>query len=281
MKVQRLWLLVVAAFLCGCQGQQPCRQVTNPSTYLRILTYNVLGSEHQDHLRQPALFKILQESQADIICLQEASRSLVSELQDQSWFQGHYHGPLYKGIDAIANGNYICARHPVLRVEKIQHPGPQGRESLVVHLRVHGRQLGVATCHLESMLEDGAIRARQLDQIFPLLAQDDDAILAGDFNFGDGEQPDSAHLDPQYQDLWLALRPTEPGYTWDIEKSAMARRGSFVGEPSRRLDRILLRSDYWRAQNIRILGNKALKEGEGRLFPSDHFALCGVVTSGS
>lgn len=66
--------------------------------------------------------------------------------------------------------------------------------------------------------------------------------------------------------------------TWDIDESDMAARGSFVGERSRHLDRILLRSKHWRPLSIRIVGDQSIGT-EGRLFPSDHFGLLAVLSS--
>src|SRR5690606_23614534 len=127
------------------------------------------------------------------------------------------------------------------------------------------------------------IRAAQLDEIFAELGRERDdpgvvaTVFCGDLNFGDGEQPDTAHLDPEFVDLWTTLRPGEPGFTWDIEHSAMARLGSFVGEPSRRLDRILLRSRGFAPAAIEIIGDRPVEPADRGLFPSDHFGLIGEI----
>ena len=231
---------------------------------------------YHDDKRIPALLTIFEESQADLICLQEVDKWFLKRLKKQPWFQKNYRAPRHLGEDAIANGNYIFARHEVERVEVIDHRSPQGRESIVVHLRVHGRPLAIATCHLESLLRDGPVRARQLDDVFARLAKTSDTVFAGDFNFGDGEQPETGRLPPDYLDLWTALHPKRPGFTWNIDTNDMAARGSFVREPSRRLDRILLCSKHWQPVSIRILGETALDEA-GIVFPSDHFGLLGVI----
>ncbi len=53
----------------------------------------------------------------------------------------------------------------------------------------------------------------------------------------------------------------------------MARKGAFPKEPSRRLDRILLRSSIWKAEGIRILGDAPVSPETPDVFPSDHFGL--------
>ena len=53
----------------------------------------------------------------------------------------------------------------------------------------------------------------------------------------------------------------------------MAKKGSFPGEKSRRLDRILLRSSVWKPREIRMIGDQPINPGKKDLFPSDHFGL--------
>jgi endonuclease/exonuclease/phosphatase family metal-dependent hydrolase len=274
---RRSLLLLVALTLPWVGCAVGAERAGSPSTRtLTILTYNVLASNDRDAQRIPALFAIFEASEADVICLQEVLPAFLARLEAQPWFRDRYHAPQDRGRAAIANGNYICSRHAVDRVEVIDHHSPQGRQSLVVHLRVEGRSLAIATCHLESLLEDGSIRSKQLDDVFSRLGSAGEAIFAGDLNFGDGEQPETAHLDPGYSDLWSSLRPGQPGFTWNIDTNDMAARGSFVGEGSRRLDRVLVRSKRWRPHSVRILGDQPI-DTEGLLFPSDHFGLLAVL----
>jgi hypothetical protein len=57
----------------------------------------------------------------------------------------------------------------------------------------------------------------------------------------------------------------------------MAKKGSFPGEKSRRLDRIFLRSTVWKGKDIRIIGDQPITPGKKDLFPSDHFGLVATV----
>ncbi len=74
-----------------------------------------------------------------------------------------------------------------------------------------------------------------------------------------------------------ALRKDAPGYTWDNERSAMAKKGAYTGEQSRRLDRILWRSAKWRPHTVRIIGTRPVAPHKPNLFPSDHFGLMGIL----
>ncbi len=97
-------------------------------------------------------------------------------------------------------------------------------------------------------------------------------IFSGDFNFGDGEVPETKHLPSEYIDAWKATSKNAKGFTWNIEKSTMAREGSFPGEKSRRLDRILIRSSSFAPVSAAIVGNRPVKKNF-ELFPSDHFGI--------
>jgi len=266
-------------------------------TPLRLLTYNVLASPIFPQLRREAVFAVLKASKADIIALQEVPRWMLKPLVEQPWVRRDYQvTPAPGGVPYAPGGQLIISRHPIERTAADVLVGKQSRTVLVAQLRIDGRVLAVATSHLESYLEDGPMRARQLDAIFPMLAGADDAVLMGDLNFGDGAKPETDHLDASYVDVWTVLQPGKPGFTWNNEENPMARIGAFAKEPSRRLDRILVRSTHWRPTSVRIIGNQSAGErkltlrdramiemperrqpdaGEPNIavFPSDHYGV--------
>jgi endonuclease/exonuclease/phosphatase family metal-dependent hydrolase len=248
-----------------------------PRRTLTFATYNVLAEETPTAGRVPPLLAILHESDADVIALQEASTWLIKDLLKQEWVRKGYQARTPADGPVNPGGQFILSRLPIREVGFKTLPGPQRRTILTAMLDVGGRRLAVATTHLESRLEDGPVRAKQLDAIFPLLRDADDAVLLGDLNFGDGEEPDTSHLDKAFVDLWRALRPGEPGFTWNIEASDMAKKGSFPDEKSRRIDRILVRSSVWQPKSVRIVGDQPVKPDDKVLFPSDHFGLVGTI----
>lgn len=246
-----------------------------------MVTYNVLADPVAVDARIPALFRVLHAARPDVLALQEVAQWFLPWLRDTRWL-ADWHVAELDGAPARPNGQMLLARHPIADVRAQRLSGAQGRTVLIADLDVAGRKVTVATTHMESPLEDGATRARQLDEIFAALAANgaDATVLCGDLNFGDGERPDSDHLDPDFVDAWTELRAGEPGFTWNIEVSEMARRGSFVGEPSRRLDRVLLRSQTWRPASIAIVGDAPVVPGDATLFPSDHFGLVAELVRG-
>ncbi|MBI3829242.1 MAG: endonuclease/exonuclease/phosphatase family protein [Planctomycetes bacterium] len=246
----------------------------NPSeNSLRVLTYNVLADDKDAARRLPVLLNIVGKADADILAFQEVQDGFRERLLQESWAANYPYSSDAVSSDCRGSELWILSKHPLLSARRVRLPGPQGRSVLVAKLTLYGRPLSVATMHMESYLEDGAVRAKQLDRIFELLKVRGDALLAGDFNFGDGEAPDTAHLHPAFADAWKSSHPSEPGYTWNIEVSEMARAGSFKGERSRRIDRILVRSDAWRPVDAQIVGNAPVTPGDRTLFPSDHFGL--------
>ena len=241
---------------------------------LTVVTYNVLADPVELKKRIPPLMKLLQESDADIIALQEVVPWFTAMLAKEPWAKA-YQVP--KIAPENAGGQFILSRIPIESASSHKLTGPQGRTVLIATLKIDGRRMDIATTHMESPLLDGPTRAKQLDAILPRLRNADDAIFLGDLNFGDGE-PEEKRLDAAYVDLWKALKAQDPGYTWNIETSDLAKKGSFVGEKSRRLDRILVRSSVWKPKEIRIIGDQPVVAGKKDLFPSDHFGLVGVLS---
>ncbi len=238
---------------------------------LRLLTYNVLADERDLHERLPAMSKVIAQAEADVVALQEVTPTIRDRLLAQPW-AADYHEATIGSAPALPNGQWILSRVRPTDARAQLLPGKQRRAVLYVDIPTEPGPITVATTHMESFLEDGPTRAAQLDRIFAGLADAPHAVLLGDLNFGDREEPETSRLPASYVDAWRRVHPDDPGLTWDIERSEMARLGSFVGEPSRRLDRILVRSPGWRPVAARIVGDAPLRP-DRTLFPSDHFGL--------
>ena len=266
---------------------------------LTLLTYNVLASRVFAELRTAELLRILERSDADIIALQEVDQWFLDQLGFAPWLARY--NVTRRGTQLVAPGGQLLMSRLPVESQRVQVlVGQQRRTALVAQVRIGNRRMAVATAHMESFLQDGATRTQQLADIFELLKLADDAVFMGDMNFGDGEEPETSHVDPNYVDMWLALRNGDAGYTWNIEDNPLARIGAFVGEPSRRLDRVLLRSTVWRPASVRSIGaqpagrqqlTRALRRqiempersshavGEPIIdvFPSDHYGLVAEI----
>ncbi|MBI3829836.1 MAG: endonuclease/exonuclease/phosphatase family protein [Planctomycetes bacterium] len=264
-----LCVLSFCAWSAGEEKAAPAEQAELKT--LTLVTYNVFEHPVEEEKRAPALLRLLKDSKADLLALQEAQPWFMARLQKEEWIKE------YKIAQPKTKSGEPCelcllSKIPLEKVEYLELPGRLGRGALIVRCKSGSRSMALATVHLESFLEDGPVRAKQLEAVFPKLKDADDAVLLGDFNFGDGEK-EAESLDKGFTDLWTALHPKEPGYTWDKEASPMARQGSFPDEKSRRLDRILVRSEHWKAKELSLLGDRPVSEKEKDLFPSDHFGL--------
>lgn len=248
--------------LVGVCGAEPERLV--------VVTYNVLEHPRHRQERVPALLKVLEQAQADVYLLQEVMPWFAAELLSQPWAKG-YRQVEVAGEPLPQGQHFVLSRWPVAGAKLVEMPTNLGRCGLIIDLDIAGRRWRMGNVHLESMLEDGPLRAQQLQTMFAALRGTDEALLVGDFNFGDGE-PEGSALDPGFVDAWKTVKPRDPGFTWNIERSAMAKDGSFPSESSRRLDRILVRSPIWRPASATLLGDQPITPGSA-IFPSDHFGL--------
>ncbi len=255
-------------------AKNPVSPVPSP---LRVVTYNVLADRMRVSERLPVLFDLLGGTRADIIALQEVTPWIARLLFDNAWTAGYQVSDVGHGKNPDRGGQLMLSRHPIIRSRSIELPGRQRRTALFTSIDLAGEHMQVATSHLESFLADGPTRAAQLDAIFTELRMPGHAMVLGDFNFGDGER-EEGRVPAAFVDLWHELHPHRPGYTWNIEQSEMARVGSFPGEQSRRIDRILLRSDLYRGTAIDIIGNRPVHPDRHDLYPSDHFGLAATLT---
>lgn len=252
-------ILLVLARICAAEPER-----------ITVVTYNVLEHPHHRQERIPALLKVLERAEADVYLLQEVMPWFAGELTAQPWTKA-YRQVEIAGEPLPQGQFFVLSRWPIVGARLVEMPTNLGRCGLVVDLDIGGRRWCIGNVHLESTLEDGPLRAQQMRAMFAALHVSGDGLLAGDFNFGDGEAEGLA-LDPGFTDVWKAVRPKEPGFTWDLERSAMAKDGSFPTETSRRLDRILVHSAFWRPGSATLLGDQSIAPGSP-VFPSDHFGL--------
>ena len=265
------YLITLLGLLCLiCQAQ------TTVGKEGKILTYNVLADKQDAQQRLPKLFQLMKKSDADIIALQEAAPWFITELEKLEWVK-KYHFPKQKNITIAPRGLLILSKEPISMVDFGLVGGRQGRAYLLVETKIQEETFAVATCHLESFLESGPVRAKQMEIFFDLLKKQKNALFLGDFNFGDSE-PEEQTIPSSYKDCWQKTNPKQAGFTWNKELSPMARQGSFPNEKSRRLDRVLLKSNLFTPSKSVIIGNTPVNKSKS-LFPSDHFGLLCTINT--
>ncbi len=274
-------LLALAVWATGCDSVSNSTtaerhpDVQAASKPLVVMTYNVLADPVAPERRATAIGDIIRTHQPDIIALQEVAPWFLKLLLANSEIADSYQIPNFDGADQCPGGQLVLSRHPIIQADWTTLSGPQRRTAVAMTVSIEGRQTVVATTHMESPLEAGNVRAQQLRQLFQLAGTSSEVLVLGDFNFGDGEL-EEREIPSTFVDAWTMLHPDDPGFTWDIERSLMAKRGSFPNEPSRRIDRVLIRSQIYQSGTIKIVGDQPLSEGSG-LFPSDHFGLVATI----
>ncbi|MEO1272804.1 MAG: endonuclease/exonuclease/phosphatase family protein [Myxococcota bacterium] len=236
---------------------------------LTLITFNAWFEQHHNPRRYRALVTLLEQNDADIIALQEATPALWMLLAQTSWAQGYT--VLDDDIQDRVGGVMLLSRIPVHHSALYELPSDFGRNLLVAELE---NGFTVATVHLESRRASTQVRHAQMEAIFARLERHREAALVGDFNFG-AASAENIHLDPRYVDVWPLLHPSAPGYTCDTLHNRMRLQVHRKAKQAR-YDRVLLRSSgrRWRPSTITLLGTEPIDDGQQpELFPSDHFGL--------
>jgi len=233
---------------------------------VKVLTWNVWFGGHMFDERRDALIAELGRRRPEVIALQEVTPELHAHLMRAPWLPG-YQISDEEGSTLGGYGVLLLARVPVKRFRWIDLPTQMGRCLLIGEL---ASGLAVATVHLESTGMCAPDRAAQLAIIQPwLIRTGEDACLVGDMNFAPEDPLENAALDPSFVDVWPALRG-DPGYTVDTDVNTM--RFQIKDKVTRkRIDRVFLRSQRWRARAIELVGTAPI-DVDGT-FISDHFGL--------
>lgn len=252
------------AYVSG-QWQPAARATPCDPVDVCVLTWNVWFGDHMFEERRAALLRELDRRRPDVIALQEVTPELLEQLAAEPWVRSRYQltdVELWQRYDIV-----MLSRLPIREVSSLELPTQMGRRLLVVELACG---LAVASVHLESMKESIAAREAQLRLIQPYLAGlGPDTVFVGDMNFRPEDEIETSAIEPDYVDVWPALRPDDPGYTADSERNAMR----YMLKPTlsqKRIDRVFVRG-RWRATGIELVGT--LPIDDDGTFTSDHFGL--------
>ncbi|MBK7539894.1 MAG: endonuclease/exonuclease/phosphatase family protein [Myxococcales bacterium] len=239
---------------------------------LTLLTWNVWFGRHKFAARAAALLDELTWRSPDIIALQEVTWDLLEVLLASPFLRASYQVSDVDGSSFERYGVLLLSRLPLSRLAVLPLPSAMGRRLLLGTL---GNGLTIGTIHLESTAACAEQRALQLRLIQPALhAASGDFVLMGDMNFSPDAALENGALAPTLDDVWARLHPELPGFTVDSQHNAMRRR--FDDDPvGRRIDRVFVHSQRWRAQAISLTGVSAI-DSSGT-FVSDHFGLETVI----
>lgn len=239
-------------------------------TELKLLSYNVWFSDRHGYERWLALMQILAEVRPDIIALQELTIERLELLLQQDWVRREYCISDIDGATINPYGVLLLSRLPLVDLRLYDLPSEMYRRLLVAECWLNGQRVKVATVHLESMREETPRRIEQLKTIFSILQNTEHAVLMGDFNFRSPRDRETAHIGPEYRDLWAELHPDDPGCqqlgpSWVVHAQTQG------------LDRMLVRSPDWQPRAIELLGEQPIVPETPDVYSSDHCGLLGVL----
>jgi tyrosyl-DNA phosphodiesterase 2 len=228
---------------------------------LRLLTYNVWFENVAQEARMASIGRSISARAPHVVCLQEVTPQLERMLRAGAWSRDYALSP----SPATSYYSLLAIRLPLGRSVTFKRTefrnSRQGRDVTHALLQLGGgARVCVATSHLESWLGPGdtgaAVRSAQLQAALSQLgcAGADDVLYAGDLNWDDSEQGLLASALPSgWEDVWSALRPREPGYTYDCVANAM-----LVGRLQKRLDRVIARTARLQLAEIKMIGEDTL-----------------------
>ncbi|MCW5805879.1 MAG: DUF504 domain-containing protein, partial [Deltaproteobacteria bacterium] len=240
---------------------------TGAAVGLRVVVWNLLFDRHRlegdddGPRRWCTALDELSRLDADVIALVEVTAAMRTLILEQPWVRAAYatsHGP---DAPIPRYGQLLLARGGIAAAGELELV--RDKRAVIAEL---GGGLGACVVHLTSNRKADAVqvRAAQLDAVLDHLHRDPRAwILCGDFN-ADPEE----HAAVLGGDCWSSLHPTDPGFTFDVERNPLAARASRRGR-SARYDRIhLVGSSGFGTVSCDLVGTTY-----GDAPPSDHFGV--------
>jgi len=256
---------------------------------LTVLTYNLLFDLYEPEklateVRVPALLAHIREANADLLALVEVTPNLLEPILADGFIRANYWvSELPEGPTIAPYGQVILARAPM---QVHVYPVRGHKRFLAAEVCLGGLSLLAVAVHLTSNRAEQA-QATRAEEFATLctwlegLPAQAATLVAGDFNV-DANELDQTFADTGFVDLWPAVYPDDPGFTFDPNLNTLAAFSSRTQRP-RRLDRWLIRDPAGHLTPIDVarVGTQPLPEtvpGAIRpLYPSDHYGLWGLL----
>jgi len=231
---------------------------------LTLMTWNVYYDDDSGKTRYPNIMEMIGRENTDVVCLQEVTPTFVTLLHNSRLLEKYQ----FVSEDLRQRyGNVILYKKKLQKKDSVvtDLPSRMGRKGLLLTLAQQEKHITFVNVHLESMMDDGPIRRKQLSKIKKSVALDELVVLCGDFNFGDDELDDSV-LGENYHDVGKGSSKV----TYDVDENRLAKKTEFFFEKSRRLDRVYIKG------NIQIDGYKVVSVKH-----SDHYPVIMQLRTGS
>lgn len=165
---------------------------------IRVMTYNLHnGFNRQGRLDLEALAKTIEDSQAQVVGLQEISRGWLvwGGVDMLAWLSQRLNMAYVSGPTADAQwGNAVLTRYPIVSADLVKLPTDDLlllRGYIRVVIGIGAGEITFIDTHYHQVYEDSAIRVQQSQALIAGISLSEPTILVGDMN----AEPDSAEMD--------------------------------------------------------------------------------------
>lgn len=240
---------------------------------LSLATFNIWHDRGDWPARLPLVLDTLRAADADVIGLQEVLEDAATGLPNQATTIAQALGYRHVFVSTDAEGlprrygNAILTRLPVLDQDwKKLEPLDDFRTALRVRVRVGNRPIDIVDTHLHHTPEGGAIRERQIADLFAWLGQSDTPLIVmGDLNAALTNPEMTLFQAPRFASLLPSVHP---------DRATATTLNTALGHRHDQIDHILVETAHFAPLTATISGNIMV----GETWPSDHFAVSGTVT---
>ena len=183
-------ILVLIPLVCWILWRNPPEPVKPNGFPIKVMTYNIHSGYNVDGSQDfEAIARVIEESGADIIGLQEVSRGrLMDGAVDMTGWLSRRLGMqvLFLGTEEPIWGNALLTRYPIIESGESRLPlegTTMHRGYLWAKLDVGAdKPLLVIVTHLHHIVEDSQVRMVQVPVILEFWAEHNQTILLGDMN---------------------------------------------------------------------------------------------------
>ena len=226
-----LFLLILP--MTGILTWQKAETTTGDGFPVRIMTYNLHnGFNTNGHLDMETLAQVIEESQPDIVVLQEISRGWVisGRLDMLTWLSQRLNMPYVSGPTADPLwGNAILSRYPIIESSNLELPPRdlfilRGFTSAVVDLG-NGDSLQVIATHFHHLEQDSDVRQLQTPVIVDFWNNTERTVILGDLN----AEPDAPEIDLlRKAGLVDAMADAEPVSAYTFHSADLYQRIDYI-----------------------------------------------------
>lgn len=203
----------------------------------RAITLNInsLGTRHGPWpARRSLVVEALRALQPDVVALQAVWRTVAGDSQADELAREvpGYESVAYEPATDGPQGNKglaLLARQPLEQIETRTlglRAGTEDTDRRIV-LRAHFGGLCLHNVHFSWVPEQVADNIREA---LPFLSTREPALVLGDFNLPPDDPLHTRFREAGWVDAWQALRPRDPGYTFESDAPSMRIDYAYVSE---------------------------------------------------